>query len=1244
VQELLARAGGLGRAERLSLLHIDQAQRWRRGERLLVETYLARLPDLGADGEAVLDLIVHEILLREGQGEAPVPEEYLQRFPRFGAEILRHFEVCRALAAGVGLDLENLSSSLSATPAPRGTALDNTLVQTKVQDAKPPTPTGPPETVPGVRVAGYRILEKLGQGGMGVVYKAQQLGLDRLVALKMMLRTGDDAGSHELARFRSEAEVVARLQHPNIVQIYDIGELDGRPYFAMELVEGGSLAQKLQGATLPTREAGQLVATLARAVQVAHQRDIIHRDLKPANVLLTADGTPKIADFGLAKRLDLPSGQTVSGAVMGTPQYMAPEQASGKSHKIGPAADVYALGAVLYDVLTGHPPFQGDTPYDTLSQVISREPLPPSRVQPKVSRDLETICLKCLEKEPRRRYASALALATDLECFLAGEPIRARRASVWERGVKWARRRPAVAALTGLLTAVVAAGALGLVLMVFWHVRTLNDEVARAQAEEKATQEKLQAQERATQEKLQEARRREELAAQRAESETLLQRGRAALREQRWPDAKVAVSSAQTRLANEPALQPLREEARRLQEEVRHWEDAARALERLRQLKKAGGEVLFQLTLLPYFNRRADPARSEKWAREALAGFGIEVATATPPDLPDKLSARQKGQILEACYELLLLQAEAAAQQGAADRALAVLKRASQLRPPTPAYHLRRARYLERLHNLREAEAARAEAQRQPPATPGDRFLLGDELLQQGDPTQAASYFDQVLRDEPGHFGALYLLAVCDWQASPRRLAEAKRSLTSCLEQHKEFAWIYLLRGLTCLELREFGAALKDFEDAEELMRQHPDPSAAYSLRINRAVLRVRQAQALDQVAFSPLPGLPDTYQVCRSLARDGYLAEAARELRQAIHDKPNEYQAYQNLAQLFWAQKRFPEAIRELDNARQVEPREARLYRERALMEWECNDREKAFADLDEALRLEPRGGEDWAADRVRQGLFLFQQGKYAAAVDALDDVLRARPGYAAAHYARGQALLALHNYPRAVEAFNRFVQLGKRPPKDLYYRRGLARDELGDKLGAVADYTKALELAPGPAVHVARGWVYLLNGSPNLALPDFEAALRGDPNHADAYNGRGYARVQLGQYREAVLDAEQACRCGPPAPSREYKAARIFAQAVAKIEADPARQNSAGWLARFEYQARALELIRRALEQFPPRERPAFWQGTVARDAALQPIRRDPGFRRLEEEFAGPRGTAALAPPAEAAGLSPPAGRPAR
>jgi WD40 repeat protein/tRNA A-37 threonylcarbamoyl transferase component Bud32 len=329
-------------------------------------------------------------------------------------------------------------------------------------------------------VPGYEVLDVLGRGAMGVVYRARHLALKRIVALKM-IRAGAHADLGERARFRTEAEAVARLQHPNIVQVFDVGEHDGLPYLALEFVEGGALDRRLAGKPQPPREAARLVETLAGAVHLAHSRNVVHRDLKPGNVLLTADGTPKVTDFGLAKHLDADAGQTQAGHVLGTPSYMAPEQTGGNSKEVGPAADVYALGAILYECLTGRPPFQGATVLDILEQVRSREPVPPRQLSPRVSHDLETICLKCLRKEPERRYPSARELADDLGRFRRGEAVLAQPPTLrYLLGKQLGRYRvPLAVAAAVLLAAVVG------VVVAFVQIKAAKDEAFSALDREK---------------------------------------------------------------------------------------------------------------------------------------------------------------------------------------------------------------------------------------------------------------------------------------------------------------------------------------------------------------------------------------------------------------------------------------------------------------------------------------------------------------------------------------------------------------------------------------------------------------------------------------------------------------------------------------------------------------------------------------------------------------------------------------
>jgi len=302
----------------------------------------------------------------------------------------------------------------------------------------------------------YELLALIARGGMGVIYKARQLSLNRIVALKMM-RPGLVASESEARRFRAEAEAIASLQHPNIVAIHEVGECEGQLYFSMDYVEGQSLAASIREHPLSAENAARIVKTIAEAIHYAHEKGILHRDLKPSNILLDQTGQPRVTDFGLAKRLAGASRLTATGEVLGTPSYMPPEQASGKIDQIGPASDVYSLGAILYELLTAYPPFQAATPLDTLLLALKTEPMAPRRLVPGLNRDLETMCLKCLDKEAGRRYQSAQDLADDLGRFLRREPIKARRINPINRSWRWCRRNPwpAVAAAALVLLATI---------------------------------------------------------------------------------------------------------------------------------------------------------------------------------------------------------------------------------------------------------------------------------------------------------------------------------------------------------------------------------------------------------------------------------------------------------------------------------------------------------------------------------------------------------------------------------------------------------------------------------------------------------------------------------------------------------------------------------------------------------------------------------------------------------------------
>ncbi len=655
-----------------------------------------------------------ELQCRREQGDQPSPEEYYSLFPEKTPLIQSIFE-----SAGPGS--ERPTSALSnGRPKPKTLNQESKFQSTIFFDDSSGTPRRPAGLVKEARgeygaaraegaeantpdrteeppdsnghgfpvIPGYLILGELGRGGMGIVYKARDCRLQRVVALKMILP--ERSYSHgKLKRFLAEAAVVARFQHPNLVQIFSIGEHKGHCYFSLELLEGGNLNQKLAGTPQPAAATAFLIETLARALDYAHAKGVVHRDLKPANILLAADGTPKVADFGLAKQVDQDVNMTEDGGIVGTPSYMAPEQAWGKNTEVGPKADIYALGVIFYEMLVGRPPLKGADKWETVKLVRTQEPVAPRSLVPQVPRDLELLCLKCLEKEPRHRFATAGALADELARFREGRPIQTRPTPLWEKGWKWARRQPALASLIMVMAVALLSAVLYLV-----------ERVALAQRE-------LREQQR--------------IGRLRDISQTLHVQAQQARDRNQTKEAQSHLQEAYGIIQSEPSLNDLAARNGELRTEVAAQEaesarreadlhEARDVAATYRKFLELRNDALFHGMVFTGVDILLNVAATKAACESALALFAVTPEPSVGPVFSRHLSAEQKEQANALCYELLLVWADAEAQPEPGmpkpgtrqlEKALALLQCAARLDLPTQqAYHMRRADYLELLGDV----------------------------------------------------------------------------------------------------------------------------------------------------------------------------------------------------------------------------------------------------------------------------------------------------------------------------------------------------------------------------------------------------------------------------------------------------------------------------------------------------------------------------------------------------------------
>jgi tetratricopeptide (TPR) repeat protein/tRNA A-37 threonylcarbamoyl transferase component Bud32 len=923
-----------------------------------------------------------------------------------------------------------------------------------------------PAPVPSV--AGYQLLSVLGRGGMGVVYKARQEKLNRLVALKMVL-AGAHASPQQLARFYTEAEAVARLQHPNIVQIYEVGECEGLPFFSLEYVGGGTLTQQIDGKPRPPREAAATVELLAGAMAVAHERGIMHRDLKPANVLLTPDGQPKITDFGLAKRIEDDSSQTKSGTLMGTPSYMSPEQARGETRNIGPLADQYSLGAILYELLTGRPPFVGPTVLDTLFQVRNQEPVPPSRLQPKCPRDLETICLKCLQKEPQKRYASCQALADDLHCFLVAEPIKARPVGWVERTWRWCRRNPRLTALGTCVGVLLLAVIASISVMV---IRMARERETLAETRKLANERIAQAAEQVAGGDFQHA-------------QTILKWSDPLLSNADLADVRTELDALRAKVNVYANFRNLLDSARFACRfgSLREKEEGKRSCEQLRALYKD-------------IEQRTGPG----WA-------GL-------PRLSDPQQQLFKEDVFEALLTSAQVEQELAAGNGdvaerqAAARALDSLNQAEQILPGTRALYVHRAPCFSRLGHKKAAQADMDKARAIAPTSAVDHFWhgfaehkRGDEALRKRDVKTANEHYRKeieqyaaFLQQRPDHYWGYFNWANAHVQLLQRADAyDALIGFTTCIRLRPDFPWPYNNRGTVHLRLGQPELALADLNAA---LARSQNYTEAYANR-GLAYLALKK---------------PD---------------RAVEDLNVALKVDPNNLQVRARRAEGLVAQQKYAEARADFTTILEKAPRELEIWRARAIVEWQnLKDFDAALADFKKCTELAPENAEAFRCI----GVILLGRRQYAAALDALQEALTLRPEYPEAIWARVQIYFNQRQYDKALEELDPLIaRLPDGPPESLNVRAGVYR-AMGKLKEAAADYEHMIQVKPKEReAYVCLARVYDQQGDSAAAAASLERLMTATGSSAWSLVRRAEFRRDHRQFDAADKDCDQAAKLAP-------------------------------------------------------------------------------------------------------------------
>jgi tetratricopeptide (TPR) repeat protein len=1103
---------------------------WRSRCRPGIEAAVAALEG-EARAAAVRELVQLDVYYRRKAGEQPAAADYAGRFPELDPEWL----------AGV----------------------------TRAGDDRTVTAAGDPtaEFAPGTRVGyfgDYELLGEVARGGMGIVYRARQLSLDRVVALKM-IRAGELAGPGAVRRFKQEAEAAATLDHPHIVPIYEVDEHRGRHYFAMRFAERGSLAARMPELAVPgsssradarkrQRTGALLIATVARAVHYAHQRGILHRDLKPANVLLDSADQPLVTDFGLARRIGTDSTLTASGAVLGTPSNMAPEQTLG-GKGVTTQVDVWGLGTILYELLTVRPPFKGSDVLDTLAQVRERDPVRPGAVCTYVDRDLETVCLKCLEKDPARRYSSAVALAEDLDRWRAGEPILARRASRGERVTKWARRKPAAAALLVSLFVLIGLSCVGL----WWWAKVEGDRV-RAEGDRKAEQVAFD-----TERRLKAQAGREQVA-------RLLALAVDLRKEYRFTQAFVTLGEATDAAAVAPDLLAAVDRARADLEFVVEL-DSIRS-KRSTWIVEKGGKGRFDFASVPPAYRRAFAARGmDVVADPATAGNAVaasrikaELVAVLDVWLVEEPDAAVRPQ-LAACLRRAdpsstvdLLRDPAVWADKARLEKLASEAIATDL-PPDAAVAVA---VLLGAHGLDQVPLLRRTVTRHPRDFQA-LFLLGQQLYDRpGHIDERIGAYRASLALRPDHYATLINLgsALREKGQTDDAVAAFRRAVTldpDSAQAHNALGLALYAKGQLNASIDEYrtavtldpnysalrnnlGIALRDKGLPDEALAEYRtaialDPENA--LAHNNLGVSLRDKRQFDQ-AFAEFKTAvmldPDDATAHNNFGialRDkSRLAEAVAEFKKAVTLNAKYAAAHFNLGNTLREMGRPDEAIAAFKVALALDPKHIPAHFNLGNILRDKGRSDEAVAEFKETLALDP----GHAPAHFNLGLVLCKKGRLDEAVAEFKTAVTLHPDDAVAHYNLG---LVLRDKGRLYEAITAFKMAVTLDPKDApaHFNLGNALRDMGRSDEAIASFKEAVRLDPGHApAHNNLGIVLRDKGRGDEAIAAFKGAVTLNPKEVSHHNNLGLALRDKSRSDEAIASFNEAVRLDPMAAESNY------------------------------------------------------------------------------------------------------------